>query len=396
MNPMLEMEEAQARALALAPHMPVEQLPVEMALGRYLAQDLCARRTQPPADLSAMDGYATAGVGSWRIVGESRAGKPFGELLKWGQCVRISTGAHMPQGADSVLLQEDAELLQPDLVNARVHPVAGKHIRQRGFDFSAGDVVLRQGTRLTPASLALALSAGHGELPVHQAPSVAVLDSGDELSADPAQCQDDQIPASNGAMLAAMLAEMGCQVQRIGPVADDLDALARSLKQADNCDIVVTSGGASVGGHDLLRPALQAWGARIDFWKVAMKPGKPVIVAQRGQQVVLGLPGNPVSSYVTAFLFLLPLVRHAMGAAQPLPRRVILPSGCDLVQAGRRREFLRAFWDGNSVSLVDSQDSSALLALSRANCLIDRPAGTQRTEAGTSVPAYLLENGGIA
>ena len=197
-------------------------------------------------------------------------------------------------------------------------------------------------------------------------------------------------------MIAAMLAGMGCEVTRTGAVADDMSALAEALNLADDVDILVTSGGASVGDHDLLRPALQAWGAELDFWKVAMKPGKPVMIARRGTQVVLGLPGNPVSSYVTAFLFLLPMVRRAMGAAAPLPMRVTLPAGCDLPEIGRRREFLRGIWDGAGVTLAGSQDSSALVALAQANCLIDRPAGSVRIEAGTYVPAYLLQNGGIA
>lgn len=390
MSQMLQLEEAQARALALAPKMPVVWLPAQQTLGRYLAEDLPARRTQPPADLSAMDGYAIAGVGSWRIVGESRAGHPYEELLKWGQCVRISTGAHLPKGADSVLLQEDAELLHPDLVNAKEAPSPGRHVRRKGFDFTYGDIVLKAGTLITPAALALAISAGHAELPVRRAPRIAVLDSGDELSADPTQCRDDQIPASNGAMIAAMLAGLGCEALRIGPVADDLAALADALKLAEDADILVTSGGASVGDHDLLRAALEAWGAELDFWKVAMKPGKPVMVARRGDQAVLGLPGNPVSSFVTAFLLLLPLVRQAMGASDPLPRRVMLATACDLPTVGRRREFLRAYWNGESLTLSDSQDSSALLALANSNCLVDRPAHAEGTEAGTFVPSYLL------
>lgn len=396
MNTMLEMEEAQARALALAPEMPVENLAAEAALGRYLAEDVVARRTQPPADLSAMDGYAVGGDGPWKLVGESRAGAPYAGVVQAGETVRISTGAHVPQGADRVLIQENAQV-DGDWVRCfQDMPAAGRHVRRKGFDFAAGDVVLPAGKLVTPAALALAISAGHAQLPVRRAPFVAVLDSGDELAADPAQCRDDQIPASNGAMIAAMLAGLGCRVMRIGPVADDMAALADALKLADNCDILITSGGASVGDHDLLRPALQEWGAELDFWKVAMKPGKPVMVARRGKQVVLGLPGNPVSSYVTAFLFLLPLVRQAMGAADPLPRRANLITGSDLPEVGRRREFLRAQWDGQTVALSDSQDSSALRALGSSNCLIDRPAGTAGIEAGTYVPAYLLQNGGIA
>lgn len=396
MGAMLTLEEAQARVLALVPHMPIEQVADADAVGRYLAEDLVALRTQPPADLSAMDGYALCGVGSWRIVGESRAGAPFDGDLMWGQCVRISTGAHMPKWADRVLIQEDAELVLPDLVHTQENPARGRHVRKRGFDFFEGDVVLPAGTRIGPAQLALAISAGHSQLPVRKAPTVAVLDSGDELSADPGACDDHQIPASNGAMIAAMLAELGCVVQRIGPVPDDRDALAAALANAEAADILVTTGGASVGDHDLIRPALEASGAQLDFWKVAMKPGKPIMVATRGSQVIFGLPGNPVSSFVTAFLFVLPLVRAAMGSGSPLPRKATLAAGCDLPPVGTRREFLRAVWDGEGVKLADSQDSSALAALAAANCLIDRPAGADGIEAGTSVPVYLLENGGIA
>lgn len=388
MGAMLELEEAQARLLALAKPTPVTDTPVEQALGRYLGRDLHAARTQPPADLSAMDGYAVAGLGTWRIMGESRAGSPFNELLCAGQCARISTGAHMPRGADRVLIQEDAELLQPDLVSAREHPSRGQHVRRRGFDFAEGDVVLEAGSRIGPPQLALALSAGHASLPVHLPPKVAIIDSGDELVADPRNCPDDRIPASNGAMISAMLSETGCEVVRIGPVADSMVDLGRALAKADNADIVITSGGASVGDHDLIRPALEAWGAQLDFWKVAMKPGKPILVATRGDQIIVGLPGNPVSSFVTSFLFALPLVRAAMGGNAPLPVAVEMNSAVDLPPVGSRREFLRGRHDGRTVTLVGSQDSSALRALAVSNCLIDRPANAPAAETGTPVRVF--------
>ena len=393
MGEMLSLEEAQQRVLALAPRMPVEQLASADAVGRYLAEDLIALRTQPPADLSAMDGYALCGTGSWRIVGESRAGAPFDGKLMWGQCVRISTGAQMPKWADRVLIQEEAELLLPDLVHTREIPPSGRHVRKRGFDFSEGDVVLPAGTQIGPAQLALAISAGHAQLTVRAAPTVAVLDSGDELAADPEACADHQIPASNGAMLGAMLAKLGCKVRRIGPVPDDMDALTSALKLAEEADVLVTTGGASVGDHDLMRPAIENWGADLDFWKVLMKPGKPIMVARRGKQVVFGLPGNPVSSFVTCFLFVLPLVRAALGSSTPFPARAYLPTGEAMPPVGKRQEFLRAIWDGRSVKLADSQDSSALAALAYSNCLVERPSHGERIEAGTLVPVLLLENG---
>lgn len=402
MAAMLTPEQAQARVLALAPAMPRIAVPCDDALGRYLARDLYAQRTQPSADLSAMDGYAigSESKGPWKLVGESRAGLPFAGTLGAGETVRISTGAHMPAGADRVLIQENVGV-EGDLVTCfKDFPTANRHVRGRGFDFADGDLLLKAGTRIGPAQIALALGAGHAQLEVHAPPRVSLLDSGDELSADPANCGDHQIPASNGAMLGAMLAELGCKVTRIGPVPDDADALAAALASAEDADILVTTGGASVGDHDLMRPALEAWGAKIDFWKVAMKPGKPIMMAARaresGDQVIFGLPGNPVSSFVTCFLFVLPLIRAAMGAVSPLPHRAMLPAGCELAPGGSRHEFLRAIWDGETVTLADSQDSSALAALAMANCLIERLPDAAGIEAGTPVPVLLLENGGIA
>ncbi|XUU60051.1 molybdopterin molybdotransferase MoeA [Erythrobacter sp. HA6-11] len=397
MAAMLELEEAQEQLLALAQPMPVETLALEATQGRYLASDLLARRTQPARDLSAMDGYAIGpGDGPWTLVGESRAGAPYTGSVASGETVRISTGAALPEGADRILIQENAELSDEQAKLASDAPREGQHVRRRGMDFTEGSVVLPAGTRIGPAQIALASSAGHGELQVRKAPRIAVMDSGDELATDPSDCGPDQIPASNGRMLEAMLAGLGCEVKRIGPVPDNRAALAEALRQAEAADILVTSGGASVGDHDLIKPALEDWGATLGFWKVAIKPGKPLIVATRGEQVILGLPGNPVSSFATAFLFLLPLVRKTMGSAHPLPLRLLLPAAQDLEAGGSRREFLRAIWDEKGVTQLLLQDSSALANLAKAHCLIDRSADAEAVEAGTLVPVYPLEHGAIA
>jgi molybdopterin molybdotransferase len=389
----LALEEAQARLLALAPLLPIEAIPTEAALGRYLAEDIRAARTQPAADLSAMDGYALApGNGPWALVGESRAGTPFVGRIVPGECARISTGAVVPDGAERVLLQEDAEVADGRIAATELPP-PGRHIRARGFDFHAGDVLLTRGMMMTPGRIALALAAGHGQITTPRRVRVAVMDSGDELSADPAACAAHQIPASNAAMIAAMLAPLGCEVTRLGPVPDSNTALASALAQAEGADILITSGGASVGDHDLIKPALADWGAETAFWRVAIKPGKPLLVATRGSQIILGLPGNPVSSFVTAFLFALPLVRASMGDPDPRPRAIMLRAGEELPAIGPRREFLRAVSDGTSVRLAGSQDSSALSALAAANCLIDRPAGAPPVPVGTPVPAFYLQNG---
>ncbi len=397
--PPITLEEAQQRLLAGVTPLPAEQVAAGDAMGRHLAVPLLARRTQPAADLSAMDGYAMRAddlAGPWRVVGESAAGHPFAGELAAGQAVRISTGALMPAGAGAVLLQENATRVGDDLsLNGEGEPTP-RHIRRRGFDFAEGDELLPAGTRIGAAQLALALSGGHGMLSVHRRPTISVLDSGDELASDPADCAPHQIPASNGAMLAAMAAPFAAKVDRLGPVADDLEAFARALERAEGADVLVTSGGASVGDHDLLQPALAAWGAEIDFWRVAMKPGKPLLIARRGRQVIVGLPGNPVSSYVTAFLFLLPLLRALGGSAAPLPRALSVTLDGDLPAGDSRVEFIRARLDGGSVAPLAQQDSSALRALAAANALIVNPIGAPARSAGARVEAYLLENGGIA
>jgi molybdopterin molybdotransferase len=226
---------------------------------------------------------------------------------------------------------------------------------------------------------------------------VTVIDSGDELAADAEACGAHQLPASNGAMLSALVREhLACPVTRSGPVADRLDALLAAFEAAGDADVIVTSGGASVGDHDLIRPALEAWGADIEFWRVAIKPGKPILVARRGAQLVIGLPGNPVSSFVTAFLFVLPVLRRMAGASRCLPQWIPANLAVSLAPGGNRQEFLRASWDGFQVSTQRVQDSSALASLAFSNALIDRPAGAPAAPAGCSVPVYLLGNGGIA
>lgn len=393
MSALLPLEEAQAQLLALAPRMESEEVAVEAALGRVLANDITARRTQPPADLSAMDGYAIGeGSGPWELVGESRAGAPFAGRLSSGQTVRISTGAHMPLGSDRVLIQENARV-EGTKVSASEIPARHRHVRLAGFDFAQGSRVLDHGRTIGPAQIALAMSAGYARLPVSKVPTVAILDSGDELSPDPENCSPDQIPASNGAMIASMIAPLVGNAKRLGPVGDDPAKLAEALKGAEDCDILITSGGASVGDHDLIQPALRNWGADIAFWKAAIRPGKPLMVARRGAQVVLGLPGNPVSSFVTCFLFALPLLRASLGASNPLPRSVPAVLSEELAATSHRQAFLRGVTEEGQVRLAASQDSSALLALAEANCLIDRPANSTVAKAGDRVSVFPLLNG---
>ena len=389
--------EAQARLLALATPLDAEMLPTSEAAGRYLASPLVARRTQPPADLSAMDGYAVRAdelAGPWQVVGESAAGHPFGRALAPGEAVRISTGALMPPGDGAVLLQENALREGDALQLSGADAATARHIRRAGLDFAQGRELLPAGARISPAAMALALAGGHGTLEVGRLPRIAVLDSGDELAPDPENCAPHQIPASNGAMLAAMCAPFVSACQRLGPVADRMDAMADALERAEGCDVLVTSGGASVGDHALVRPALEQWGAEIAFWRIAMKPGKPLLIARKGSQWVVGLPGNPVSSMLTAYLFLLPLLRRLAGADQPLPRALLLPLLGPMPATGPRAEFVRARVSEHGVAMIDQQDSSALSALAAGEALIARPAHAAAAVAGQLVPAYLLQSGG--
>jgi molybdopterin molybdotransferase len=394
--PPLDLEEAQARLLALAEPLPLERIDVESALGRYLAEPLRARRTQPATDLSAMDGYAVAAddlAGPWDVIGESAAGHPFAGEVRPGTAVRISTGGVMPRGAAAVILQEDlARAADHIWLTGEPPSPAGKHIRRCGLDFADGETVLAAGMRIGPTQAALAIAAGHSHVMVRRSPRVAVIDSGDELALDFDSCAAHQVPASNGVMLSAMAQGLSCPVERIGPVPDDMAALAAALDRAADAEVIVTSGGASVGDHDLVRPALEAWGAELDFWRVAIKPGKPILVARRGTQLILGLPGNPVSSHVTAYLFLLPLLRAMLGSDQPLPRRIRARLAAPLRPGGQRREFLRASWNGDRVTAHPIQDSGALAPLAASNALIDRPAKTPPAQSGDLVDVYLLES----
>lgn len=403
MTPALSLKQAQDNLLALCEPLTVETIPVFDGLGRYLTAPLVARRTQPPTDLSAMDGYAmdsSRPAGPWTVVGESAAGHPFERAVSPGDAIRISTGAALPTGATTILLQEDTRRDGDQLLLDGETPAAGRHIRRAGFDFSDGETLADAGTLLTPQLLALAISAGHATLPLPRKPRVAIIDSGDELASDPQHCAPHQIPASNGPMLRAMFAQFPCEVSMIGPIKDNLDHLVSALEQAASADLIVTTGGASVGDHDLIRPALERWGADLAFWRVAIKPGKPIMVAtkttDKRRELILGLPGNPVSCHVTAYFFALPLIRAMLGATQCLPRPISAKCTSAIPAGGKRMEFLRARWDGATVTPLSEQDSSALRALSRANALIERPVNGDPVPAGSPVSIYLLENGGNA
>ncbi len=377
---MIGVDEAQARLLALACPLPAIDMPVSQSVGHYLAEDVVAKRTQPAADLSAMDGYAIRFAdlpGPWRIIGESAAGRPFGGRLDAGEAVRIFTGAHVPTGADSMLIQEEACRSGDALTLTGEGPQAsGAHIRRKGGDFSEGDRLLAAGTRLNAGAIAAAIMAGYGALAVGGRPKVSIIGSGDELLPPGERCDAAHIPSSNNVMLGAMLDGLPCDADDQGIVADNLTDLEAMFRACSGSDIIVTSGGASVGDHDLVQQALRNVGAEIDFWKVAMRPGKPVMAGRFGAAIVLGLPGNPTSAFVTACLFLLPLVRHLAGSKSPLPGVSTALLGADLPAGSERTDYLRAHVENGVISIFNRQDSGMLAPLSGASALLINPAST--------------------
>jgi molybdopterin molybdotransferase len=387
---LLPVAEAQARLLALAPMLGGESLPLEQGIGRWLSQDVIALRDQPWADLSAMDGYAVRHhdmPGPWTVEGQSAAGGDMPPPLAPGQAMRIFTGAPMPDGADTVVMQEDikrageiAHLVDGATIMARAS------VRPRGSDFRAGGRLLAAGSRAGAAQVALAALGGHGSLIVGRRPRIMLLSSGSELVAPGSAMAPGKLPSSNAIMLRALLAGLPCAVEDRGIVPDDLAAMTRAFEDAKGADIVVTTGGASVGDHDLVRPALEGAGGVLDFWKIAMRPGKPLIAGRLGTAVMLGLPGNPVSAFATATLFLLPLVRSMAGSAAPLPRMGVARLGIAIGAVGERDVYLRARLDDDGIActLVD-QDSAGTSALAAANCFVVRRAGSEALGPGAMV-----------
>jgi len=374
---LLPVAEAQARLLAPATPLPVENVSLIDAAGRWAAEDVIARRTQPAADLSMMDGYAIRFAdmpGPWTVIGESRAGAGLEARVGEGEAVRIFTGAPVPEGVDTILVQEEATR-DGDLLalSGEGPPGSGSSIRPRGSDFVEGARLLAKGDWLTPGRIAAAAVGGYGALSVRRKPRIALISTGDELVSPGEPAEGVMLPASNGVMLQALIGA-AAEVQDAGIVPDRLDALVEAFRMAD-ADIIVTTGGASVGDHDLVRPALAEAGAALDFWRIAMRPGKPLLAGKLGNAIVLGLPGNPVSAFVTARLFLLPLIAHLGGARNAIPQTERVRLAASLPAVGNRDDYVRATLSNGRVAPLPNQDSGALSTLARADSLIVRPAG---------------------
>ncbi len=392
---MISVDEAQAELLGAVVPTDAEWVELAAAADRTLAADLLARRTQPPSDLSAMDGYAirhadALGGTEIKVIGESAAGHGFSGKVGRGEAVRIFTGAPIPAGADTVVIQEDCER-QDDKLSVTRLPAIGANVRSRGIDFTEGTAGLTAGTRLGFGALGLAAAMNHARLSVRRRPRVALIASGDELVLPGSEASPNQIVASSTVALAKLIHDAGGEAVDLGIAPDRLDALRSHIRQGidGGADIVIVTGGASVGDHDHTRPAFEAEGADIGFWKIAMRPGKPLMHGKIGKVHVLGLPGNPVSTLVCGILFLAPLIRALQGRPDVLPMIETATLAAPLKANDFRRDFLRGrltIVDGLlTVTAVASQDSSLLSMIAAADALIIRREHAPAAAAGDRV-----------
>jgi molybdopterin molybdotransferase len=402
---MIPVAEARARILSAFQALPAETVPLPDGLGRILAEPVVARLTQPPLDVSAMDGWAVRAAdvapdlvklpATLREIGRVPAGGRFEGTVGPGQCVRIFTGAPLPAGADAVVIQEDADA-SGDSVTIREGAGAGRYVRKAGLDFRAGDTLLHPGRRLTARDIGIAASTNHPWLRVHRRPRVAILATGDEIVMPGEALGPSQIVSSNSHALAALVRSCGGQPIDLGIARDDAESLTALAAGARGADLVVTTGGASVGDHDLIRSVLGGRGLALDFWTIAMRPGKPLMFGRLDDTPMLGLPGNPVSTMVCGWLFLRPAILALQGAAVP-DDRITATLGRDLPANDRREDYLRARIERTEDGLVatpfPAQDSSMLSLLAAADGLVIRPPLAPAAARGDAVEAVLFTDG---
>ena len=400
---MISVEDALARILAAFEALPAETVGLGDALGRVLAEPVVARVTQPPQAVSAMDGYAVRAADVATVpavltqVGEAPAGGAYSGRVETGEAVRIFTGGPLPEGADAIVIQEDTEAEGSAITVKQSVPI-GHYVRPAGLDFKAGDLGVSAGRLLTVRDVGLAAAMNVPWLRVHRRPRVAVLATGDEVVMPGEPLGPHQIVSSNGLSLSALVQAEGGEPIHLGIASDDSDALAGMVAGARGADLLVTSGGASVGKHDLMRDLLQRDGAALDFWKIAMRPGKPLMFGRIGETPLLGLPGNPVSSLVCALLFLRPILHRLSGRSDsPDPTRRARLGG-PLGENDRRQDYLRAHLSRDEHGMLVAtpfakQDSSMLATLALAEGLIVRPPHAPALAEGAEVPVIPLEGG---
>ena len=393
---LMPVADALTAVLAGAEPLPEELVALDAAYHRVLARDLAAMRTQPPQTMSAMDGYAVRSTDAShagarvKVIGEVPAGRPFGGAIAPGEAVRIFTGGVIPEGADAIVIQEDT-VVGAGHISITEAVVAGRHIRPAGIDFRKGDVLLTKGSRLTDRDLSLAAGMNYPEIPVRRRPKVAILATGDELVMPGSSLEPGQIVYSNGYALHALARREGADTLDLGIAPDSFEATKEGIRRArdSGADVLVTTGGASVGDHDFVKRSLESEGVAIAFWKIAMRPGKPMMHGRIGQMRVIGLPGNPVSSYVCSFLFLVPLIRALSGRSVVHHSRESALLGRDVAANDLREDYLRARLetrsDGALIAVpVQHQDSSLLANLAAARALVIRPPFAPKASAGTA------------
>ena len=378
---MISLDEALERIIAASPPLKTEDVQLDNAAGRILATPIKAKITQPPFDASAMDGYAVRSDDispgtSLTMVGTSQAGAGFDGEIGEGECARIFTGAPVPAGADAVVMQEQTTV-SDNIITFDKTARKGQSIRVSGNDFANGDVLLTPGAQITPSAIALTAASNNAKLKVFRQPKVAMLGTGNELVPPGSKVKPDQIIASNSFGLSALFAPFTSQCVDHGVAPDTKADLKESLASIfkSNADVVVTTGGASVGDLDYVQEVLKSLGVKIDFWRIAIRPGKPLMFGRKGKTLVFGLPGNPVSAMVTAIVAVLPALRALSGNPAPIGERLRLPLSAPLAANGPRRHFVRAIIsakdDGiSAVRPLGEADSAHLSSLTSANALI--------------------------
>jgi molybdopterin molybdotransferase len=392
---MISEEEALEKILSAVAPLPATEVFLGDALDRFAAADVFATVPLPPFDNSAMDGYAVVAESATRdprlkIVGEQPAGASKNLSLSSGEAIRIFTGAPMPTGADTVLMQEETER-QGDFVLIRTKQISqGDFVRQAGADLAVGQQIIKRGDQLGPTMLALLASQGIRSISVSTRAQVAIVTTGDELIAPGKKLDAGQIFESNGVMLAALVAKGGAQLSMRRHCRDDFDALCEALRDATQYDVAIISGGVSVGERDFVREALQEIGAEIDLWRVAVKPGKPFLFGKRDHCRIFGLPGNPVSTFVTFLIFARPVLLQMMGATDVGLPRARVRLGQDISGDEARPHYFRGELKDGQFKVVGRQESHALFGLTRANALL-RVKPQEKLSAGSEVEVMLLD-----
>ena len=399
---LLPVADAQQRIIAAMSPTPAEQIPLSEGLGRVLAKDVRSRRTQPPAAVSAMDGYAVRAIDvtalptTLRVIGYAPAGHAFDGTVGPGEAVRIFTGAPLPDGADTIVIQENTEKIEKNIRVTGGEAPSGRFVRPAGLDFLTGETLLTSGTILTARDIGLAAAMNVPWLMVRRKPRISILATGDEIVMPGDPVSQNQIVSSNALSLAAFVLAQGGEPLDLGIAPDEKEGLRSLASGAAGSDILLTTGGASVGDHDLVQSVLGEIGLEVDFWRIAMRPGKPLMFGRIGDTYLIGLPGNPVSSLVCALIFVAPALRSMLGIKEIVPQPLTAILGSNLRENDEREDYLRATLSrDDSGELVatpfDKQDSSMFATIAQSDALVIRAPFATAAQSGDLVDIIPLD-----